>query len=246
MSVDKPNAHVSHREVRQQIKLPFSKAVEISLKSIKIRFARSIITAAGIMLGIAFFASVRMSAEFSVIHEKIVNETVAAFQAGKLHHITEDQTRMISSATTDVKAAKQDALAARERLDWLSIMALIVCTVGITNAMLMSVTERYKEIGTMKCLGALDSFIVKLFFIESCLTGFISSVIGFLLGWFIISLVHIFTDGLPAFGAQYWTSSLTLFGLSVLIGTFLTFIATIPPAFRAAQMPPAAALRVEI
>lgn len=246
MSVGHPNSHVSHRQVRAQMKLPFSKAVEISLKSIKIRFARSIITAAGIMLGIAFFASVRMSAEFSMIHEKIVNQTVAAFQAGKLKHITEDQTRMITSATTDVKAAKQEVTAARERLDWLSIMALIVCTVGITNAMLMSVTERYKEIGTMKCLGALDSFIVKLFFIESCLTGFISSVIGFVMGWFIISLVHIFTDGLPAFGAQYWESSLMLFGLSVAIGTFLTFIATIAPAVRAAQMPPAAALRVEI
>ena len=43
---------------------------------------------------------------------------------------------------------------------WLVVMSLLVSVVGITNSMLMSVTERYKEIGTMKCLGALDNFIV--------------------------------------------------------------------------------------
>ena len=46
-------------------------------------------------------------------------------------------------------------------------MSLLVCTVGITNSMLMAVTERFKEIGTMKCLGALDSFVVVLFMLES-------------------------------------------------------------------------------
>jgi ABC-type lipoprotein release transport system permease subunit len=246
MSVEQQNGHRSHAEIRKQIKLPFSKALEISLKSIKIRFARSIITAAGIMLGIAFFASVRMAAQFSDIEGHIVQQTVALFKEGKIIHPTDDQTRMINSANSNDTASKEDAVSAKERLNWLSIMALIVCTVGITNAMLMSVTERYKEIGTMKCLGALDSFIVKLFFIESCLVGFISSFIGFFVGWFVISLVHIFTDGIVAFGAQFWFGSLQLFGWSVFIGTFLTFIATIPPAVRAAQMPPAAALRVEI
>ena len=57
-------------------------------------------------------------------------------------------------------------------------MSLLVCFVGITNSMLMSVTERYKEIGTLKCLGALDNFIVKLFLIESGLLGFFGSLGG--------------------------------------------------------------------
>lgn len=222
------------------MQLPFSKAVEISLKSIRIRFGRSIITAAGIFLGIAFFTSVRMSAMFSDIQHGIIEEKKAAIARGIKP--SPDDVRLISSAD----ANKVDEMATKNRLQWLSIMALLVCTVGITNAMLMSVTERYKEIGTMKCLGALDSFIVKLFFIESCLMGFIASLVGFVGGWLIISVMHIFMDGLAAFGGTFWSGTLTLGLISTAIGTALTFIATIPPAVRAAQMPPAAALRVEI
>ena len=56
---------------------------------------------------------------------------------------------------------------ARLQRRWVVGLALLVAFVGIVNAMLMSVTERFREIGTMKCLGALDGFIVKLFVIES-------------------------------------------------------------------------------
>lgn len=241
MSVEQASAGKIPKGVGRQIQLPFSKALEISIKSIKIRFWRSMITAAGIFLGIAFFTSVRMSATFSQIHKEYIAEQKRLIETGRLVPDVK-LTQQIAAA----EASKEEEEAAANRLQWLSIMALIVCTVGITNAMLMSVTERYKEIGTMKCLGALDSLIVKLFFIESCLLGMIASAIGFVMGWLVISLLHLITDGPMAFNAVYWASSLRLFVLSVVLGTVLTFIATIFPAIRAAQMPPAAALRVEI
>lgn len=241
MSVGGATAARGARSHGRQIQLPFGKAVQIAVKSIKIRFWRSIITAAGIFLGIAFFTSVRMSAVFTDVQNRIIAEKRAAIVAGTLRPTPED-VRLINSA--DSNPREQEA--ARNRLQWLSIMALIVCTVGITNAMLMSVTERYKEIGTMKCLGALDSLIVKLFFIESCFLGFVASVVGFALGWLSISLLRLITDGLAVFGQNFWPSTAELFGLSVLVGVLLTFVATILPAVRAAQMPPAAALRVEI
>ncbi len=241
MSAESNRAEIGRAGMRRQIKLPMTKAIEIALKSIKIRFWRSIITAAGIFLGIAFFTSVRMSGEFSAIQRKVIEAKRDAIAAGTLKPTPED-IRQVNSLSAD----KAETQAAEMRLKWLSIMALIVCTVGITNAMLMSVTERYKEIGTMKCLGALDGLVVKLFFIEASFLGFLSSVVGFVLGWAVISLIRLITDGLEVFGAAYWLASVQLLGLSVVVGTVLTFIATILPAIRAAQMPPAAALRVEI
>ncbi|HSV72914.1 MAG TPA: FtsX-like permease family protein [Chthonomonadales bacterium] len=225
---------------RRQMQLPFSKAVEISLKSVRIRFARSLITAGGIFLGIAFFSSVQTSAIFSDIHADLISVKRERLAAGE--KLTAEEIRMVSAAD----ANKAEEANARTRLQWLSIMGLLVCTVGITNAMLMSVTERYKEIGTMKCLGALDSFVVKLFFIESCLLGFLASLSGCLMGWFFISLVNVIGLGSAALSASFWEQSLVLIATSTALGTLLTFVATIPPAVRAAKMPPAAALRVEI
>jgi predicted lysophospholipase L1 biosynthesis ABC-type transport system permease subunit len=196
--------------VQKQIQLPFSKALEITWKSIKIRMQRSLITAAGILLGIAFFSSVRTSVLFKI----------------------------------DMSTA--EAVAAANRQSWLAIMALLVCFVGIMNSMLMSVTERFKEIGTMKCLGALDSFVVKLFFIEATLMGVAASFLGWFLGWFIISIIHIFTDGLSAFGGSFWMGTLVQMLTATGLGAFITLIAGIPPAMNAAKMPPAAALRSEI
>jgi ABC-type antimicrobial peptide transport system permease subunit len=196
--------------IQRQIQLPLSKAWQITIQSIKIRLARSLITAAGIVLGIAFYSSVRTSGLFP--------ET----------------------------GTSAEAIAAGHRQQWLAVMALLVCFVGITNSMLMSVTERFKEIGTMKCLGALDSFVVKLFFIEAALMGFIASTAGWLGGWIIIAVIHLITDGFRAFGLPFWSGTLMQAAEAIAIGGGITLIAAIPPAVRAAHMPPAAALRSEI
>src|SRR5512137_289998 len=65
---------------------------------------------------------------------------------------------------------------------WLLVVSFLVCVVGIANAMLMSVTERFKEIATMKCLGATDGFIMINFILESCMQGTAGGIIGSLLG----------------------------------------------------------------
>jgi putative ABC transport system permease protein len=194
-------------KIQTQINLPFSKAWQISIKSIKIRLARSVITAGGIFLGIAFYSSVRTAGLFPTTGTSV------------------------------------EAIAAAHRQQWLAVMALLVCFVGIMNSMLMSVTERFKEIGTMKCLGALDSFVVKLFFIEAMLMGFIASFSGWLVGWLIVVVVHLFTGG---FGPNFAVGSLLQMLQSTAIGAGITLIAGIPPAVNAAKMPPANALRSEI
>lgn len=129
----------------------------------------------------------------------------------------------------------------QQKAAWLVVMSLLVSVVGITNSMLMSVTERYKEIGTMKCLGALDNFIVKLFLLESGLLGFFGSLFGALLG----AIFMLLTD-FGAWRSLDWVGLLLKLIICVAIGTFLSILAAVPPAMRAATMPPADAMRTEV
>jgi ABC-type antimicrobial peptide transport system permease subunit len=134
----------------------------------------------------------------------------------------------------------------RYRMIWLVVMSLLVCTVGITNSMLMSVTERFREIGTMKCLGALDKFIVELFMLESGMMGGAASVLGWLTGFLLMLIVAVSTTGWDVIGNLEFRAVLITFVEAVFVGMLLTIIATIAPAKRAADMPPAMALRSEI
>ncbi|MDH7602142.1 MAG: FtsX-like permease family protein [Armatimonadota bacterium] len=134
----------------------------------------------------------------------------------------------------------------RYRMIWLVVMSLLVCTVGITNSMLMSVTERFKEIGTMKCLGALDKFIVELFMLESGMMGGAASILGWLTGFLLMLIVAISTTGWDVIGNLEAKAVLLTFVEAVVVGMLLTIVATIAPAKRAADMPPAMALRSEI
>lgn len=124
---------------------------------------------------------------------------------------------------------------------WLVVMSLLVSLVGITNSMLMSVTERYKEIGTMKCLGALDNFIVKLFLLESGVLGFFGSLFGALVGALFILLTKF-----SVLGNMDWLKFLAYLAFCIVIGTILSIIAAVLPAIRAAGMPPADAMRSEV
>ena len=138
------------------------------------------------------------------------------------------------------KGAQIEA-AQQQKNTWLVVMSLLVCFVGITNSMLMSVTERYKEIGTFKCLGALDNFIVKLFLIESALLGFAGSVVGAIVG-----LLFVLITNLGVLGALNWGGVFLYFVICVGVGTVLSIGAAIPPALRAAKMQAVDAMRTEV
>lgn len=134
----------------------------------------------------------------------------------------------------------------KARRTWLAIMSLLVCTVGIMNSMLMSVTERFKEIGTMKCLGALNKFVVELLVLEAGMMGFVASFLGWFVGVGIVTLLAVLTKGFVILRLVSGIDSLILFGVSMGVGMFLTMFAAIWPAIRAARMPAAMALRSEI
>ncbi|HEX8551704.1 MAG TPA: FtsX-like permease family protein [Abditibacteriaceae bacterium] len=148
----------------------------------------------------------------------------------------------VFAANLAQKASGIEIVAAQaQKNTWLVVMSLLVSAVGITNSMLMSVTERYKEIGTMKCLGALDNFIVKLFLLESGLLGFFGSVFGAIIG-----TLFVLVSNIGVLGNMDWLGLLAKFAICILIGTFLSITAAVLPAIRAAGMPPADAMRSEV
>jgi len=215
-------ANQNRGAIGQQIELPFSESIRISYQSLMLRFGRSIITTAGITLGIAFLV-------FVVISNEIATSTVGGGASEQLMDLGEEQETGISTKDK-----------------WLIIMSLIVCVVGITNSMLMSVTERYREIGTMKCLGALDHFVVILFLLESGFQGFAGALVGALIG-----LVASLLMGLANFGLDIFMDFpllsvlLWILGASVL-GMLLAVVGAAFPAWRAAKLPPAEAMRTEV
>jgi cell division protein FtsX len=128
---------------------------------------------------------------------------------------------------------------------WLIGLALLVAFAGILNAMLMSVTERFREIGTMKCLGALDSFIIKLFLIESLFQGGVGTVVGVLMG-LALSMASMSTSyGIYAWKNVPWHSLAISVMICFAVGVCLTVAGAVYPAWQAARMQPIEAMRVE-
>jgi ABC-type lipoprotein release transport system permease subunit len=157
--------------------------------------------------------------------------------------------RLILEASGETISAQQE-----QKNTWLVVMSLLVSVVGITNSMLMSVTERYKEIGTMKCLGALDNFIVKLFLLESGMLGFFGALLGAFIGALFMMLTNItqrVPEGLPNAGNLVlanldWIGLISKLLICIVIGSVLSIIGAVFPSMRAARMQPADAMRSEI
>jgi len=220
-------------QVQRQITLPWGEAARISYRNVTMRLGRAMITGAGIVLGIAFLTSVWTA--------KVAQEGITQYEARSATAIGSDEESLAPGA--EEAEAEKEARAARQT--WLVVMSLMVSAVGITNSMLMSVTERFREIGTMKCLGALDEFIVRLFLIESIVLGFLGSLVGALVGHGVMLLVYVAKESGVA-AMMDWGQMLVYVVIALGIGMFLSLVAAVPPAVRAARMPPAAALATEI
>ena len=127
----------------------------------------------------------------------------------------------------------------------LILVSFIVCIVGIANAMLMSVTERFREIATMKCLGATDGFIMINFILESVIQGLAGGVIGVILGFVLGELRAWATYGLMALTTVPVLVVLAAAGVALLVSVVISALAAVYPAWVAARLAPMEAMRIE-
>ena len=224
--------------VGRQIKLPLSKAAAIAWQSIRLRLARSLLVTSGIVLALAFLLSILTT-------EAMIDSMRRWVLTGPADQALPRQQLAAQMQAKGVASTPQEIADARIQSRWLAGLALLVAFVGILNAMLMSVTERFREIGTMKCLGALDGFIVKLFLLESLFQGVVGTVLGVILGLG-LSLISVASG----YGQYAWKDVpvgqlLIRVLICLLVGVALTVAGAVYPAWQAARMQPIEAMRVE-
>jgi putative ABC transport system permease protein len=128
-------------------------------------------------------------------------------------------------------------------LGGIAAISLLVGGIGIMNIMLVSVTERTREIGLRKALGARKRDILFQFLVESSMLSLIGGIVGILFGWLIAFVV----GKIAAATGNNFTPivGLNAIALATLFSAAVGLFFGIYPANRAASLQPVEALRYE-
>jgi len=120
----------------------------------------------------------------------------------------------------------------------IAVIALLVGGIGVMNIMLVSVTERYREIGVRKAIGARPGLIRRQFLVEASMLGLAGGILGVLLGLVGAALIPAFTDSNVIVSIPASLGAIVIaIGIGVVFGVY--------PATRAARLAPIDALRSE-
>lgn len=214
------------RDIPEQSPVSWPIAFSISMAGLRRRFSRAMITMVGVVLAIAFLC-------YMLVTETLTRAMIGAGIS--------DLNTLLQNADVDIFAGGKT-----DQMTMLLIgLTLLTSLVGIINAMLMAVSERVREIGTLKCLGATDEFIVRAYFIESTIQGVCGSLLGLILGLVVAVVVSMHAFGMYALKTFPVPGVLLALLISLAAGAALSVTAAIIPAYMAARKQPVEALRVE-
>jgi len=161
------------------------------------------------------------------------------------HHIREGEEEDFTVISMEAVARIADQMYAIAELVMGAIagISLLVGGIGIMNIMLVSVTERTREIGLRKALGAKRRDILTQFLTEAAVLSFCGGAIGIILGWVLVKIASlvIASMGLP-FPAIV---PVDIIALAVGVAVFVGLVSGMYPAIRAARLDPIEALRHE-
>jgi putative ABC transport system permease protein len=148
----------------------------------------------------------------------------------------QDSSRMMESITSTVSTMTTFVMA-------IAGISLLVAATSIFNVMMMSVTERVREIGILRSIGTQKGEVLRMFIYEAVILGLVGAVIGaimsLLLGW----LVVLAMVGTTEYFFTY--QSLIYVPVSMAIGITICIVSGVYPAWRAANLDPIEALRAD-
>jgi len=158
----------------------------------------------------------------------------------KRHEVTLDTTDFSVTTQDDIIDTRESTTAAfRNLLAWVAGVSLIVGGIGIMNIMLVSVTERTREIGIRQSVGATPDDIRLQFLIEALLLSIVGGLIGIIVGVGGSYLFSTFSEDMRTVVSV--SSILLAFGSAAAVGAFFGYY----PANQAAKLDPIEALRYE-
>ena len=120
-----------------------------------------------------------------------------------------------------------------------ALLALVIGGLAVVNTMIMAVSERVREIGIKKAIGATTRRVMREFLLESAFIGLAGGVVGFGVGYAVTALIN---ASVPASQGALFLVTPGLAALCVGFALFLGTVAGIIPAFRAARLDPVSAL----
>jgi len=170
-----------------------------------------------------------------------VEQSVAAYLANESDagQLKSDDVELVTRTSGDFAEQIGDVIGQITRfVTGIAVIALVVGAIGIANIMLVSVTERTREIGIMKAVGARNRDVMQLFLFEAALLGLAGSAVGVPLGLVVGWAATRYAEVSFAL-APVWMA------LAVAVGVLVGVVSGLYPAWRAARVDPIDALRHE-